>query len=470
MAAVSKEEYLKRYLSGASQDEKKKKKKKRKLLEGEAKPAVVVPRMRIVDTDVDVPSALHQEPTVFTVGDGEECADIEELPQVGAVEDHRDMNVQLDEEFKKSGMWRTFNGEDISRRNLINEVIKVEQASLKDEPMDEEELAEFLKAQKKAKKAKTKVKVEVKEEPASPSRRLASPAGSPRRRHDSSSDEEPRRRRHDSDSDASPPRRRADSDSDASPARRPKAEADSDASPPRRPKAEEDSDASPPRRGGGSDSDLSPPREGQGMGKGMKMTLDGKKAGLQNARDLKDELMAIRAKERKKMEQLPDEVSGRHAETKVRGRLAEKEQKLKEEKERKEVPEEVKEKFKEWNKGVAQVKAADDRLESDLHEMAKPLTRGVDDEDRESHLKDIEHADDPMLMYMRKKKAKLRGRQKRLPQYQGPQPAPNRFNILPGHRWDGVDRGNGFEKKLLTQGAAKHARIEEAYKWSTEDM
>ena len=187
-------------------------------------------------------------------------------------------------------MWRTFNGEDISRRNLINEVIKVEQASLKDEPMDEEELAEFLKAQKRAKKAKTKVKVEVKEEPASPSRRLASPAGSPRRRHDSSSDEEPRRRRHDSDSDGSPPRRRADSgggnagffqhslspDSDASPARRPKAEADSDASPPRRPKAEEDSDASPPRRGGGgSDSDLSPPREGQGMGKGMKMTLDG---------------------------------------------------------------------------------------------------------------------------------------------------------------------------------------------------
>ena len=26
---------------------------------------------------------------------------------------------------------------------------------------------------------------------------------------------------------------------------------------------------------------------------------------------------------------------------------------------------------------------------------------GVDDEDRESHLKDVEHADDPMLMYMR---------------------------------------------------------------------
>ena len=41
------------------------------------------------------------------------------------------------------------------------------------------------------------------------------------------------------------------------------------------------------------------------------------------------------------------------------------------------------------------------RVEEELHEMAKPLTRGVEDEDREKHFKDIEHADDPMLAYMR---------------------------------------------------------------------
>merc|ERR1711936_185588 len=308
-----------------------------------------------------------------------------------------------------------------------------------------------------------------------------------RRRHDSDSDESPPRKRHDSDgssspspeprrrhdSDASPPRKRKDSDSDESPPRkRVKEEPDSDASPPRRIKKGSDSDLSPVRRGGngGSDSDLSPPRVGEGMGKGMKKTLDGKTAGLQNARDLKEELKMIKDKERKKMEALPDEVSGKNAETKIRGRLAEKEAKLKAEKEKKEVPEEIKEKFQTWNRGVAQVKAAGEKMESDLHEMSKPLTRGVDDEDRENHLKDVEHADDPMLQYMRKKRSKADGKMKRMPQYQGPMPAPNRFNIRPGYRWDGVDRSNGFEKKLLTQGVNKMAQEEEAYKWSTEDM
>ena len=351
---------------------------------------------------------------MYTVGDGEETADIEgvklfliyllcihgrsccfcnfniccfrpaklnksaifisELPVVAAVEDNRDLQTRVDEEFKKSGKWRTFTGEDIARKNLINEVIKIEQANLKDEPMDEEEMSEFLKSKKKKDK-KPKVKVEVKEEPMSPLRGNEDSDNSPprgRRRHDSDSDESPPRRRHDSDgsssspetrrrhdSDASPPRKRKDSDSDASPPRkRVKDEPDSDASPPRRTRKDSDSDLSPARRGGagaGSDSDLSPPRVGEGMGKSVKKTLDGKKAGLQNARDLKEELKMLKDKERRKMEALSDEVSGRNAETKIRGRLAEKEAKLKAEKEKKEVPEEIKEKFQTWNRGVAQV-------------------------------------------------------------------------------------------------------------------
>ena len=58
------------------------------------------------------------------------------------------------------------------------------------------------------------------------------------------------------------------------------------------------------------------------------------------------------------------------------------------------------------------MKAAGEKMDSDLHEMSKPLTRGVDDEDRENHLKDVEHADDPMLQYMRKKRSKAEGKTK----------------------------------------------------------
>ena len=62
-----------------------------------------------------------------------------------------------------------------------------------------------------------------------------------------------------------------------------------------------------------------------------------------------------------------------------------------------------------FDPALIQVKAAGEKMESDLHEMSKPLTRGVDDEDRENHLKDVEYADDPMLQYMRKKRAKAEG-------------------------------------------------------------
>ena len=476
-STLSKADYLKKYLSGG-QDESDKTKKKKKKKNKDKVPVKALPNVRIIDNDVAFPDAEEEEAPIAINSD--DADDIEELPVIASVQDDRDLDIQVKEEFEKSGKWKTFHdGENIARKNLINEVIKLEQSDIKPEPLSGDEYSsEFLYPKKKKKVKKEKPDRQIKQEEDSPPRRRRhdSDESPPRNRHDSD-DSPPRRRRHDSDaspprrrhdSDASPPRRRHDSDaspprqrksdSDASPPRRNiKEEADSDASPPRKKARDVDSDMSPPRKNN-SDSDASPPR--------MKKTLDGKKAGLQNARDLKEELLALKRREKKMLEGLSDEASGRNAKTMVRGRLAAAEAKKEEERKKKEVPDAIKQKYEVWNKGVTQVKAASAQIEDNLYEMSKSLTRTVDDTDRETLLKNVEREDDPMAAYMKKKQAKVHGKQRRFPQYKGPQPPANRYGIMPGYRWDGVDRSNGFEKKLLTQGAAKKAEEAEWNRWS----
>jgi pre-mRNA-splicing factor CWC26 len=62
-------------------------------------------------------------------------------------------------------------------------------------------------------------------------------------------------------------------------------------------------------------------------------------------------------------------------------------------------------------------------------------------------MKEQDRWNDPMMQFMSEKKesAKRQGKNsKRKPVYAGAAP-PNRYGIKPGYRWDGVDRGNGFE-------------------------
>ena len=60
---------------------------------------------------------------------------------------------------------------------------------------------------------------------------------------------------------------------------------------------------------------------------------------------------------------------------------------------------------------VAQKQQAKEAVADTLYEMSKPLARYRDDEDLERLQREQEREGDPMLAYLRKKKAKQRARQ-----------------------------------------------------------
>ncbi|OAP60531.1 hypothetical protein AYL99_05533 [Fonsecaea erecta] len=114
------------------------------------------------------------------------------------------------------------------------------------------------------------------------------------------------------------------------------------------------------------------------------------------------------------------------------------------------------------------------------------LARGVDDEEMNDELRAKVRWDDPMAGYIAQQKAeegaadsaKSAGKSKgssggrvaaKRKVYTGPPAAPNRYGILPGWRWDGVDRSNGFEKEWF-QARSKRGREEELrYQWQMDE-
>ncbi|CAL8268033.1 unnamed protein product [Merluccius merluccius] len=305
-----------------------------------------------------------------------------------------------------------------------------------------------------------------------------------RTRHDSGSDQSPPRKKTQkggsADAGHSPPRKKTVKgrrhDSDQSPPRgRSRPGSDSDQSPPRR-RAQNgqgsDSDQSPPRRAsrrsGGSDDDLSPPRR-KDQSKGL---LSGGKAGLVSIDVLRKEQEENRRREKNNK---PLEEDSRNAQTVFRDKSGKRRDLETEREEQKRVDGEKAakaEKYAQWGKGLAQGQMYQQRIADAIHEVQKPMARQRDDEDLDRMLREQEREGDPMAAMLRRKKdrnAKLQGVKER-PRYKGPLPPPNRFNLQPGYRWDGVDRSNGFEQKRYTRMADKSALQDEAYKWSVEDM
>ncbi|XP_051012314.1 BUD13 homolog isoform X1 [Acomys russatus] len=267
-----------------------------------------------------------------------------------------------------------------------------------------------------------------------------------------------------SNSDLSPPRQKQNSGHRGS---------DSDLSPPRNRTSRQssDSDLSPPRRRQrtkASDSDLSPPRRSPAPRRKTAHMYSGAKTGLvtdvqQEHQELKqqDQDMAALGAQFEFAETVFRNKSGRKRNLKLE-RL---EQRRKAEKDS-----ERDERYAQWGKGLAQSRQQQQNVEDAMKEMQKPLARYIDDEDLDRMLREQEREGDPMADFIKKNKAKENKNKKVRPRYNGPAPPPNRFNIWPGYRWDGVDRSNGFEQKRFARLASKKAVEELAYKWSVEDM
>ena len=312
-------------------------------------------------------------------------------------------------------------------------------------------------------------------------RHNAPDASPPRRRerHDSPDASPPRRRRERHDSpDASPPRRRERHDSpDASPPLRRCERHDSDdASPPRR--RERDGDADPPlRREKGRQGAVVPAQRGGGGGGDPSRlpALEGKQTsaaarafsapGLH--KDVASEVAALQSAQSSQLQGADAAALGAGAATVRRdrhGRVLESLNAL----EAQGAAEGAKARVKPvWGSGLAQQRSRAEQREHDRVAGAAPLAQYEDNAECDAAKRVVQRWGDPMAGRLALDKARAKSDR---PKYRGPPAPPNRFDIPPGHKWDGVDRSNGYEKQFFLAQADAKAKEELAFQWAVEDM
>ncbi|ORY65508.1 Pre-mRNA-splicing factor of RES complex-domain-containing protein [Pseudomassariella vexata] len=181
------------------------------------------------------------------------------------------------------------------------------------------------------------------------------------------------------------------------------------------------------------------------------MMADGTHAGLQSAAAVSAQLERRKKRERDEFERAGQQKEAETVYRDATGRRVDVSMKRAELRRAAQDAAEKEEKKKELLRGDKQIEEA--RLRREQLEDAKlqGVARGVDDEDMNRELKGQTRWGDTMAQFVAKDKVgggdsgggggkKMKGR----PVYQGAW-APNRYGIRPGYRWDGVDRGNGFE-------------------------
>jgi pre-mRNA-splicing factor CWC26 len=139
----------------------------------------------------------------------------------------------------------------------------------------------------------------------------------------------------------------------------------------------------------------------------------------------------------------------------------------------------------EWGTGVVQKAQARDRASELAGVAAEPFARTADDAKLEAMRKERARDGDPMAHLARARMVAGGGATEgrggegggsggsgppAKPVYKGPTPAPNRFGLRPGYRWDGIDRGNGWEDKVSQHRNAASVKKSASAAWSCSDM
>ncbi|XVE89730.1 hypothetical protein DITRI_Ditri20bG0019300 [Diplodiscus trichospermus] len=270
---------------------------------------------------------------------------------------------------------------------------------------------------------------------------------------------------------------------------------DTDLSPPRKNSRRHhtpspEPDIPPPRRSHTQDLDLSPPRKNRKDSTGAASLKEQRKTGLISGTEIRDEIFKTKKDDWLRFKEMDPSISGRGAEPvyrdKTKGERISKEEYLKSKQKGEDKP---KEKELEWGKGLAQKREAEARLQELELEKNKPFARTRDDPELDNMLKERLRWGDPMAHLVKKKQSepvlrdlgdaeKMKESGFVIPQdipahswiVRKLDAAPNRYGIRPGRHWDGVDRSNGFEKKMFTKQNEKRATEREAYLWSVSDM
>lgn len=200
---------------------------------------------------------------------------------------------------------------------------------------------------------------------------------------------------------------------------------------------------------------------------------NGAMAGLQTAAQVTKALKRKQKEEMKKMKEAGLDSGGLAQQTIYRdasGRMINVKQKKEEAEDKAREEERKKKEEEESRKGDVQRREKEERRRELEEAKVMTVARGADDKQMNDELKQRERWNDPMAQLLASKKTSGRSAKSKssAKSYQGAF-EPNRYGIRPGWRWDGVDRGNGFERKWFAARNKAKDRAALEYHWEMDE-